>query len=253
MQPIMFQWGSLTIHWYGALYVAGFIAATLHWTWLGKRQRFPAGFGVEMCFWVMLSSIVGGRLAYIIANLSDFIDAPLSMFRLAQGGLIFYGGLVGAALAVLLLAKLRRIPLWMLADYAISAVPLGHGIGRIGCLLNGCCYGAPSQSWWAVPLNGIKRHPVPLVEATFNLVLYVVLLKVITSKHREGRTLAVYLMAYPAFRFVMEFLRGDARLPGFTLNVAQEVSLLMILVGAFLWFALPPTRHYHPHGNSPGQ
>ena len=248
MHPVLFDFGPVTIQWYGVLFATGFLAAAIHWSLLGRRAGFEPGFGIELCIWVIVSSVIGARTAFVIANWSVFAEEPIRVIRLDGGGLIFYGGLIGAAVAVPLLARLRRIPFWTIADYTISAVPLGHGIGRIGCFLNGCCYGAQSDSFWAVPLDGVFRHPVPLFEALFSLAVYIVLLQLYLRNHRQGRVLAAYLMLYPAGRFGLEFLRGDVRLEGFLASVAQEVSLLLILVGALLWFGLPrqhPPRRRH--------
>lgn len=249
MQPVFFQVGSVTVYWYGVLFATGFLAAMIHWNCLAHKVGLPRGFGVELCLWVILSSVIGARTAFVLANWDAFADQPRAIFSLQQGGLIYYGGLIGAIIAVPLLAGIRRIPLWRMADFAISGVPLGHAIGRIGCLMNGCCFGAPSESWWAIPLAGVRRHPVPLAEATLNLALYIVLLQLFFRKHREGRVFAAYLLLYPLLRLMMEFLRGDLRLSGLFLNAAQELSLFFFIVGIILWISLPPNRHYSRHAN----
>jgi phosphatidylglycerol---prolipoprotein diacylglyceryl transferase len=244
MQPIMMVWGGITVHWYGVLFASGFLAAAIHWSWMGRRMGFPGGFGVELCLWVVVASVVGARLAYVAANFSLFWENPVYVFRIDRGGLVYYGGFVGAVLAVILVAGIRRIPLWRLADLAIGPVPLGHALGRVGCLLNGCCYGAVTDGWWAVPLGEVRRYPVPLMEATLNLALYIVLLHFARTKHREGRVFALYLLIYPPIRFGLEYLRGDERLQGMFLNSAQEISILLFFIGWFLWISLPPTRHF---------
>jgi phosphatidylglycerol---prolipoprotein diacylglyceryl transferase len=250
MQPVFMENGPVTLHWYGVLFSTGFLAAAIHWSLLSRRVGMPAWFGVELCVWVIVSSVLGARLAYVAANWPLFIEEPARIVRIDRGGLVFYGGLFGATAACLWLAKLRGIYVWRMADYAISAVPLGHAIGRMGCFLNGCCFGAPSKSWWAIPLDGVQRHPVPLLESIFNLIVYILLMQVYRVKHREGRVFAAYLVLYSAGRFALEFLRGDPRLEGFVLNVAQELSLFLFVGGVFLWFTLPRKRHHHrSHAN----
>ena len=245
MNPVFMEIGSLTIHWYGVLFSAGFAAATVHWAWFSRRVGQSPMFGVELCVWVMSAGVVGARLAYVTAHWSTFAAQPSLIFRFDEGGLVFYGGLIGATLAGLVLAYRRHIPGWSMADYAISGVPLGHAIGRVGCFMQGCCQGAPSTSWWAIPIDGVLRHPVQIIETTFNLVVYILLVQLYRSKHREGRVFAAYLVLYPMGRFGFEFLRGDARLDGVVFNVAQELSVLMLLTGAVLWFALPRKRHHN--------
>lgn len=251
MQPVFLEIGAFTLHWYGILFAGGFFAAAVHWSLLSRRIGMPPIFGVELCVWVMISAVLGARGAYLIANWSWFIEDPARMLRIDQGGLIFYGGLIGSTIAVVLLARLRRIPVWQMADFTIGAVPLGHAIGRVGCLMNGCCYGAVNQNWWAIPLHDAMRHPVQVVEATFNLVLYIMLFEFARHKHREGRVFAFYLMLYPAGRFALEYLRGDQRMEGLFFNVSQELSLLMMVMGAVLWFTLPRKRHHnHRHAHT---
>lgn len=244
MHPVLMELGPVTIHWYGVLFSGGFLAAAIHWSCMSRRIGMEPFFGVEFCVWVIVAGVVGARLAFIIANAPLFLDDPARIVRLDRGGLIFYGGLIGATAATLVLARRRAIPLWRMADYAISGLPLGHAIGRIGCFMNGCCYGAPSKSWWAIPLEGVQRHPVALIEAIYNIVIYILLLRLYASRHRDGRVFAGYLILYPAGRFSLEFLRGDARFPGMILNVAQEMSALLVVAGLVLWFTLPRKRHH---------
>ncbi len=251
MQPVFLEIGAFTLHWYGILFAGGFLAAAVHWSVLSRRVGMPPIFGVELCVWVMISAVIGARVAYVMANRSWFIEDPTRILRIDRGGLIFYGGLIGSTIAVLLPARLRRIPVWQMADFAIGAVPLGHAIGRVGCLMNGCCYGAADKSWWAIPLHDAMRHPVQIVEATYTLVIYIILLEFFRHKHRDGRVFALYLMLYPAGRFALEYLRGDDRLEGLVFNAAQELSLFLMIVGAVLWFTLPRKRHHnHRHVNA---
>lgn len=243
MQPILFESSWITIHWYGVLFAGGFLAAAIHWTWMGRRLGLPPGMGVELCVWVIVGGVVGARTAFVLANWSVFSEDPSLILRFNRGGLIYYGGFLGASLAALLLAGIRRMPWRLMADFGISGVPLGHAIGRLGCFMNGCCYGALSDGWWAVRLGSDWRYPVPLFEATLNLAVYVVLLQLMLKRHRQGRVFAMYLMLYPATRFGLEFLRGDERLTGLWLNAAQELSLIFIAMGAALWVLLPKQRH----------
>ena len=155
------------------------------------------------------------------------------MLRIDQGGLIFYGGFIVAALAVVAFARIRHLPLLTLGDFTVSALPLGHAFGRMGCFLNGCCYGAPTDVPWAVPMAGALRHPVQLYEAGFNLLLYGVL-HLLLRRQRPGLVSAVYMIAYGAWRFGIEFLRGDDRLRTAGLDVAQLISLGLIMIGAGL-------------------
>ncbi len=238
MDPVCFHIGSRPVYWYGVLVASGFLAAVINWNRLGRREKRPEGFGSELGFWIMLSGILGARVAYVLANLDVYLAEPLEIVRLDKGGLIFYGGFLGAVLAVVLLARSRKEPVLGLADFTVTGLPLGHAIGRVGCFINGCCYGSPSSLPWAVCLNDVPRHPVQLYEAAFNLFVYGLLLHTYRQGRAKGSTLAAYLLTYPVGRFLFEFIRGDDRLRCLGLDAAQELSIVLFLLGAALWFAL---------------
>jgi len=235
MDPVCLYIFGKPIYWYGIMVALGFLAAVVHLTLLGKRDGRPAAFGSDLAFWLMLSGVLGGRVAYVLADLDYFLREPWAIIRIDQGGLIYYGGFIAAFFAGFIFARLHRIAFPDLADYAITAVPLGHAFGRIGCFLNGCCGGKVSNVPWAVFQHGACRHPVQLYEALINLVIYVLLLAVYCRRRRSGEVLALYCMTYGAARFFLEFLRDDERLVSQCLSIGQIVSLALFAVGAIIW------------------
>lgn len=246
MDPVCFYIGQRPIYWYGVLVAAAFLAAVAHWNRLGRKEKRPPGFGSEMGFWMMLCGIVGARIAYVAANWSMFSTDPLEILRIDRGGLVFYGGFIGAAAALVVMARVRREPVLRLGDFAVTGLPLGHAIGRIGCFLNGCCYGSPTTLPWCVHSNDACRHPTQLIESLLNFVLYGLLLRFFGRRKKDGEALALYLMIYPPGRFLVEFLRGDERLRWLGLDAAQGISVLLLIAGAALWVMLrrrPGERH----------
>lgn len=260
MDPVCFHIGSRPIYWYGVLVAAAFLAAVAHWNLLGRKTGRPAGFGSELGFWIMLAGIVGSRVAFVVSELPTFIAKPLEIIRFDKGGLIFYGGLAGAVAAVVLLARARKEPILALADFTVSALPLGHALGRIGCFINGCCYGIPtglalgvrypqdSEAW--LRFGNAALHPVQLYEAALNLAIYGLLLRAYLRRKRNGSVLALYLVTYPVVRFLVEFVRGDDRLRWFGLTVAQEISVGLFVIGVVLSVALA-RRSRRPKTESP--
>lgn len=241
------------IKWYGVLTAAGFLAAVAHWNHLARREGLDPQMGSEMGVWCIVSGILGARLAYVLAHPQDYLAHPLEILRIWHGGQIFYGGLIAGILAFCVLARRRRWPLAWFADFSITAVPLGHAIGRVGCFMNGCCHGHASDVPWAIPLGGARVHPTPLYEALANLVVYAILRRFYPRRSRDGTVLALYLLLYPAARFGLEFTRGDERQHWGALTVAQGVSLAMLAAGAALWFLLPARKikaplHAEPAG-----
>ncbi|MBU4201294.1 MAG: prolipoprotein diacylglyceryl transferase [Verrucomicrobia bacterium] len=239
MNPVCFHIGQRPIYWYGLMVATAFIACMAHLTWLGKKEGRPAAFVSDLGCWIIIGAIVGARLAYVLANWPAFAAAPGMILRLDQGGLIYYGGFVGAVLLGIVYARVKREPLWPLADFVATALPLGHAIGRIGCFLNGCCYGSLTAVPWGVSVDGILRHPVQLYEAAGNLILYTLMLFLYRRRPRDGRLFALYLILYPLIRLGVEYFRGDDRLRWLGLTLAQDLSLVFMLIGLGLWFLLP--------------
>jgi len=257
MHPVCFNIDHLTIHWYGVMMAMGFLAGLAIWTFLGKKEGRNLNYCCDLLFWIMVSSIAGARLAYVFSDLKSFLAEPLTILRVDQGGLIYYGGFIGACLAIVVFARIRGENIRTLLDFVVPAVPLAHAFGRIGCLLNGCCYGTeydglfavryPAQSYsWKIQvdageisrftLHSLPVHPVQLYEVAFNLVLYLFLVWAYRHRKWNGSIAAFYLLTYPFARFWLEFLRGDERMRYMGLSVAQLVSILLFISGAGLWF-----------------
>lgn len=270
MHPVCLTIGGRIIYWYGILMALAFLAGIMTWWGLGRREGRDAAWASDLAFWVMLAGIVGARVAYIASDWSYFWENPLQVWRVDRGGLIFYGGFIGSIIMVLVLARFRRESALGLGDLIVTALPLGHMLGRIGCFLNGCCFGKPlpgtlgvqypfdSPAWWAQKDAGwiapetlwsLPVHAVQLYEAALNLILFLILVYAYPRRKRTGDIVALYLTLYPPIRFSLEFLRGDQRTLWWHLTVAQWVSLALFLTGLILWAVrrkpTPPAVNNH--------
>ncbi len=242
MHPICIQIGPITIYWYGVMVAAGFLVGA----WIATRRA--GAYGIEpqeiadLMIWLILGGIIGARLAYVGAHLPEFMLEPLEIIRIDHGGLIFYGGLVGAVGATILFTRRRNLPLWNVADVLAVPLPVGHAIGRVGCLLNGCCYGRPTTLPWAVPIAGACRHPSEAYLSLGNLAVAGFVFwqerRARSGKAprlRSGQLFWTYAAAYAVMRFVMEFFRGDYGywLPGH-FSVAQLLSVVLLIAALML-------------------
>ncbi len=236
MNPEFITIGERTIYWYGVMMALAFLVGIMMWRHLARRTGRGAEYGSDLALWVLLPGILGARLLYVAANFPYYRAMPWEIWRFDQGGLIFYGGILGGALGALLFAYRRNEPLPVLTDFLVVAIPLGHMFGRIGCFLNGCCYGSSTTHACAVAMAGdpTPRHPVQLYEAAGNLLIFGVLYAFYRRQPRRGLVSAAYLGLYPALRFGLEFLRGDPRwrYAGFT--AAQWLSLALITVAILI-------------------
>jgi phosphatidylglycerol:prolipoprotein diacylglycerol transferase len=246
MDKVAFQLGGLTIHWYGILVALGFVAGI--WT-AGRRalhNNLPQETIVDIGPWLILGGIFGARLFYVVSYWDDyFSDRPfLDVFKVYQGGLVFFGGLFGATLFGLIYIRLKKLPLWKTTDVLAPSVALGHSFGRFGCLMNGCCYGKPTESFLGIHFPdahetlGIAVHPTQIYDAMLNLGLYVFLAWTFKRKTFDGQIFALYLVIYSLFRFTVEFTRGDysVRYLGDWATPAQIISLLLFTIGSAVFY-----------------
>ena len=262
MFPILFQVGPFTLHSFGVMMALGFLAAFFimnHFSRRGYTALTEQQLS-HLIVWLMLGGVAGARLAYVLEHWqSEFAASPASIIRVDQGGLMFYGGVVGAILAIALFSRLVRRPVLEVLDLCAVVLPLGHALGRLGCFLNGCCYGmlceslisvrypAGSLAWRdqlaADPSMATARYALPvlptqLIELAANLVLFGILAAVFKRKSRAGAATALYLMLYGVIRFSTEFLRGDSRLVIGSLSIGQWISTGTFGLGALLLIAL---------------
>ena len=257
MHPILFSVFGKEIYSYGVMAALGFMAGLLTWAWLGRHENRPPGFASDLGFWLMASGIVGSRLAYVFANWTYYRGNLLEIVRIDQGGLIFYGGFLLACVVLVLFARHHRVPLWHLADFAIPALAIGHGLGRVGCFLHGCCYGRPAGDAFcgiAYPpvcepgklFPGVPLYPVQIIESACLLVIWAVLVFAYPRRKKDGAVFALYLLLYPPVRFALEYLRGDERQSWFAFDVAQVTSIALFLTGILLFAFLPKNKFSPP-------
>ncbi len=253
MQSIALQLGSLTIYWYGVLVAAGFLAG--FWT-AGRRAPLAGVAGdkiADLGPWLIVGAVLGARTLYVVSYWNEqFAGGTLwDIFNIRRGGLVYYGGLVGAALACILYARWKKLPLWRLADILAPSVALGYVFGRIGCLMNGCCFGRVCSLPWAirfpeghethpVGLTATPVHPTQIYDSLLNLALYAGLALLFRRRRFDGQVFASYLMGYALTRSFVEMFRGDytdAHLHA-GLTPAHLISIAIFATGVVLFLVL---------------
>jgi phosphatidylglycerol:prolipoprotein diacylglycerol transferase len=245
MHRVAFEIAGWSIHWYGILVVAGFVAGLWTASRRGLRHGLAAETVADVGFWLMVGAIAGARLFHVVSYWrEDYAGRPVwEVFAIHHGGLVFYGGLAGASLATILYARANGVRLWNLADALAPSIALGQAIGRIGCWTNGCCYGRITDLPWAIRFSadhatgGAGVHPTQFYEAGLDLLLYAGLALLHRHRRFEGQVFAGYLMAYAVLRFGVEFWRGDYNrlyLGGWA-TPGQVVGLLVLAAGIWLY------------------
>lgn len=244
--PVALHLGPISIHWYGVMYLIGFIAFIV----LGKyRARHDAWRGWneamvdDAIFYGALGVVLGGRIGYVLFyQTSYFLQHPLDIFAVWQGGMSFHGGFLGVLVAMLWFAKKYHQHWLALMDFIAPLVPLGLGAGRLGNFINGELWGRPTLSDWGMifpQVDNLNRHPSQLYEFALEGIVMFVLLWLYSRKPRAiGSVSALFLLAYGSFRFIVEFTRQpDANLGllSLGLSMGQWLSVPMILAGIWLW------------------
>lgn len=255
MHPIAFKIGTWPIHWYGVLVAMGFLAGL--WTASRRGPRYglkPEHVG-DAGPWLIVGALLGARSLYVATYWKEsFAGQPWTeIFMVQNGGLVFYGGFIGASLALIIYCRVRSIPLWRLADAFAPSIPLGYAFGRIGCLMNGCCFGKQCSLPWAITYprghetfprdaaSATPVHPTQVYDSLLALGLYAVLAWLYRRKKFDGQIFAVYLICYAFIRSAVEHFRGDYTVDhiyaGF-LTPAQLVSIGILTAGIVLFAVL---------------
>lgn len=252
MRSIAFNLGPLTIHWYGVLVAVGFLVGL----WNASRRAPQAGIPGEKIAdlgpWLIVGALLGARTLYVISYWREqFAGQPIwEIFMIHHGGLVYYGGLIGAALACVLYTLWKKLPLWRLADILAPGIALGYVFGRIGCLMNGCCYGRACELPWAIrfPENNalgaptFPVHPTQVYDSLLSLALFGALAWLFKRRKFDGQIFSLYLMGYAVTRSLVELFRGDYPVEHLRagLTPAHLVSIAVFGGGLVLFFVLRP-------------
>lgn len=257
MYPEIFRIGSLTIHSYGLMIALGILVAAVGIYREAPREGLNADHVLEGVIVAAFSGLIGARILYVALNWDYYSTRPFSAFFTQFEGLSFYGGLFAGVAALFLWTRWRRIGFLKLADLFAPYLALGYGFGRIGCFLNGCCYGLESNLPWALPVSmadDVLRHPVQLYALLGALIIFIVLKLLRPIRPFVGFLLVSLFALYGLLRFITEFFRyGEAVLLGLT--SAQLFSLALIffslIVIAVFFYTAPEEKKENGQSTRP--
>ncbi len=260
IDPVANSLGPFKLRWYGLMYLAGFGIA---W-FLGRRRAqrpanpFPPALVDDLIGWGMLGLVLGARLGYVLFyNTGYFLEHPLGIFKIWQGGMSFHGGLIGVLVCLYLFARKNGLNYFDVSDFLVPLAPPGRLAGRRGNFINGELWGRATDLPWAMifpdpAAGGLPRHPSQLYEGLLEGVVLFTILWVYTSRPRPRMAAsALFIGFYGLFRILVEFVRQPDPQLGFLafgwLTMGQVLSLPMILVGVTVfWHANRKARGGHP-------
>jgi len=245
--PVAFHIGPLAVHWYGLMYLAGFMA----FLWLGRKRiarmnnpQITVKLLDDLLFYGVLGVILGGRLGYVLFYKPEYYAAhPLEIFAVWQGGMSFHGGFLGVLVAMAWFARKHNLRWLELTDFIAPLVPPGLAFGRLGNFINGELWGRPTNVPWAMifpNVDNVPRHPSELYEFFLEgVVLFTVLWIYARTPRPLGAISGLFLIGYGSLRFLVEFTREPDNFLGLLslgLSMGQWLSLPMIIAGVVLMF-----------------
>ncbi len=245
MHPILFEIGGFPVYTYGLLLAAAYLLGLQFALIRAKSRGLDPNRVMDLGIWIIVSALVGAKLMLVVVERDRFQWNLAELINLFRSAGVFYGGLNAAVVVALWYLWRHRMPVWTVTDVFAPAIALGHVVGRIGCLLAGCCFGRQADVPWAITFHsdfarqnvgtplGVPLHPTQLYEAGAELLILGLLLAT-EKKGRPfpGRTFWSYMLLYGVSRFIIEFYRGDSRgligILGNSLSTSQFVSVLLV-------------------------
>jgi len=223
MHPVLLKFGPLTVYSYGVMVAVGFGLATALIYRNAAKSNLDKNEMLDLLIIILIAGVIGARLFYVLLNLGYYASRPLEIPNLSMGGLVWFGGFLAALAAAVLYLKRTGLDFWTVADFVAPYLAIGQAVGRIGCFLNGCCYGT-------------GRHPTQLYSAVLLLAIFAVLRTWQARRHFEGEIFLAYCLLYSVKRFCIEFLRGDNPKVLSGLTLFQVISVVLFSATLVIFF-----------------
>lgn len=238
MYPELCKIGPFTVYSYGLMLVAAFLAASSLASIQAKRENINSDIIFNFSFLVFVSGILGARIFYVIENARYYIKNPFEIIMLQHGGLSWFGGLILGAFCGIVYLKYKKLPLYKVLDLLAPFVALAQSIGRIGCLLNGCCFGKVSEYGIYFPVHTQVLIPTQLYSSLLLVLIFIFLRFLQDKPHKEGGVFFTYLLLYSIKRFFIEFWRADNEIVFYGFTLFQLISIVIFCISVFSLFLI---------------
>ncbi len=239
MHPILLKLGPFTIYSYGVIVALGFATATFLIYKKAGRFGIDKNKILDLVIIILVAGVIGARIIYISMNLGYYLRTPLEIIDLSKGGLVWYGGFILGLFAMFWYVVRNNIDFWNIADLIAPYLALAHALGRIGCFLNGCCYGIEVAPGYPIavqfPGEHVFRCPTEIYSSITLLLIFIILRIWQEKRHFSGEVSLAYGVLYSLKRFCIEFLRGDNPKVLCGLTMSQVISLVILVVSLILF------------------
>jgi len=244
----LLELGPFKIQAYGLMLSAAFLLGGIMLLRSARKKALDEGAVLNLIYIIVFTSVLGSRLMYVITHLEDYRGDPASALKVWEGGLTLYGGLILAIVSSVVYMRAVRLPVWTVCDLAAPAIALGKAVTRVGCFMNGCCFGARTDLPWGVVfppdshagavLPGARLHPAQLYSSGLSFVIFVILLRLGKGKHPPGTVFWSFMLMDSIARALLGFARYSepgARLfalGGHVINSNQLIGALLAVLSA---------------------
>ncbi len=240
MHPILFQFGDRPIYAYGVMLALAIAICEILLLRTAKRYGFKEETILDISIIAIICGVLGSRLFYVYFYEWEYYSQHLlAILDLRRQGLVFYGSIIGGVLGVLLYLKTKKTSFWEISDLFAPYLALGEAIGRIGCFLNGCCYGQPTALPWGIVfpgLDAVPRHPTQIYSTLLGLGLFVFLTWFYRRRKFQGQVFLVYVMGYAVLRFIVEFFRENL-VVWHSITIGQATAFgIAVLAALTYWY-----------------
>lgn len=243
MHPEICKIGPFTIYAYGLMLVLAFLVGSKLAAIQAQKEGVEPGIIFNFAFIAFIFGILGARLFYVIENLDYYMKNPLDIVMLQHGGLSWFGGLALGSFSGFVYLKISKLPVYKMLDLIVPFVALAQGIGRIGCLLNGCCFGKISKFGIYFKLHGEVLIPTQLYSSLTLIFIFIVLRFFQARPHKKGEIYFLYLILYALKRFFIEFWRADSKITSLGLTSFQIISIAVFSFAAIKLFLLKKSKN----------
>lgn len=225
MYPEICKIGPLTVYSYGLMLAIAFMVSSSLAALQARKENINPQTIFNLSFLILISGIIGARLFYVLENIDYYLRNPLEIIMLAHGGLAWFGGLILGAISTVIYLKKKNLPMYKILDLIAPFLALAQAIGRVGCLLNGCCFGKTTQFGLYFKVHKSVLIPVQLYSSLLLIFIFIILRFYQEKPHLNGQIFFTYLLLYSGKRFFVEFWRADNAIILWGLNFFQLISI----------------------------